>query len=615
MAEPIPFPKGAEAVKAAIDNAAEVPPAPEDGEGKGGGGPPAIGALPPDCPVKPLGMSADGRLFYYLDAGDRLVIKQEKEHSRLGILGLFNHRWEMLQEYWPRLTKVKNERTGEPEFVTTGWKPERAAEELISACGRRGTLNIADRVRGPGAWRAKDGTLILHCGDRVLIGGGWKKPGELDGAIYPAHAPTPLPADTVAPGGSAGPAKDALDLFGGWAWKNSELGPHLLLGALGASYIGGALKWRPTTWLTGDFGDGKSTLLTDYFAGLCGEGGAHVTVDATAPAIWQRTRQSSHPVIIDEAEAEADGRKLAAMIKLARAASSGGVVYRGGSDHSPVEFIIRGCFVFGSILVPGLTPQDRSRITILEMEPLTGTKPPAISAAKLKAMGEALRRRMVDGWPRFQEVFDRYRGALIEGGHRGRSADQYATLLACAHVLLHDDAMPEADYLEHWRAMLPPERESRKDHQNCVAHLMTAPIDPFRSGGRRTVAQWIEDALLPAETGRPSPLADANKALETYGLKVEIEQPPRPFALAGEPSPAAPAPLRWLYVANSHRGLAQLFEGSHWTGQSGTTNPWVQALQRVPDASKGWKRFAGYGSRCTRLPLDYLLPQDEEGEA
>jgi hypothetical protein len=146
-----------------------VPAAPvdDDGDRRRGGGPPD--GLPKDCPVRPLGMSADGKLFFYLDPGGRLQILTQKDHSRLGILALFNERFNLLMEYWPRLTKVTDKETGETDFQVTGWKPERAAEELVAQCGRRGTINPADKVRGRGAWRGREGELILHCGERVLI--------------------------------------------------------------------------------------------------------------------------------------------------------------------------------------------------------------------------------------------------------------------------------------------------------------------------------------------------------------------------------------------------------------------------------------------------------------
>lgn len=590
-----------------LKDAASVAPAPAELGGGGGPSGPS-GQLPADCPVIPLGMSADGRKFYFLDSTGRLHVCSPTDLARAGMLALFNERWELLREYWPRLTKMTDKATGEEEWVVTGWKPERAMEEMIACCGRRGTLDIADKVRGPGAWKGRDGQLILHCGERVLFGREWRKPGEIDGSIYPAHGQTPLPSAEGAIGGAQGPAAEAKALFAGWQWKRPEIDPYLLLGALGAAKLGGALPWRPTTWITGEFNTGKSTLLA-YFAALCGEGGVHITSNTTAAGVWQTAKHSSHPVLIDEGEAEADGRRMAGMIRLARDAASGSVIVRGGADHGAVQFTIRCCFLFSSILIPPLTPQDRSRITILELDELKGIKPPAISAAKLKAMGEALTRRLMDGWERLPALFEIYREALAAAGHRARGADQYGVVLACADLMLNDRNEPHSDELAEWCELLPAEKDTLRDHQNCVGHLLTAIVDPFRGGGRRTIAQWIGDAVAHPGPDRPDPLGEANRVLETYGLKVEIEAA---IGRVGEPT-LGHGP-QWLHVANTHRGLAQLFEGSHWAGMSGTSSPWVQALMRVPGATRSWRRFAGYGARATRLPLEYLLRDEAQPE-
>jgi hypothetical protein len=560
---------------------------------KGGGG---DGGLPKDCPVRPLGMSADGKLFFYLDPGGRLQILTQKDHSRLGILALFNERFNILMEYWPRMSKVTDKESGVSEFQVTGWKPERAAEELIAACGRRGTVNPVDKVRGRGAWRSRDGELVLHCGERVLIANRWHRPGDIDGYIYPQNALTPLPSEQFVPGGSQGPAEWVLSLFRTWNWQRPEVDPHLLLGMLGAMKVGGALPWRPVTWITGEFGAGKSTLMS-YVAALCGEGGYHRAAEATAAGIWQTVRESTLPVILDEQEPETDTRRSGAMLRLARIASSGDVVYRGGDNHSAIRFVIQCCFLFGSILVPPLTPQDRSRISVLQLDMLQGIKPPDAPAARLKAAGEALTRRLVDGWHRLDDVFGAYRNALIDHGHSSRSADQSGVLLACAHLLLYDDLAPDADSLEWWCEQLPPDRETRRDWQNCIDWLMTQPIEPYRGGGRKTVAQWIEQACSDDQC-EPH---EANKALGTYGLLIEREI-----------VPGTMEPLHWLYVANTHQGLSQLFHGSHWIGSAGASNPWVQALQRLAEsqgvvAFRAWRRFAGYGSRCTRLSATELL--------
>jgi hypothetical protein len=577
-----------------IDNAPTVPAAISDAEGDATDR--AKSGLPRDCPVKPLGMDDDGR-FFYLDAIQQLRVLREKDHSRLGLLALFNHRWPILQETWPRVAK---------DGTVTGWRPERAAEELIAACGRRGPLDIAVRVRGPGAWRDDDGQLVLHCGDRVLIDRQWHRPGEHGGYIYPAAAPVPPPSEAIALGGARGPAQALLDLLKQWNWREPETSPYLLLGWIGAAKLGGALPWRPTLWVTGDLSTGKSTLL-GMLSEIFGSGGVHAAVNTSAAGIWQTTRHSSLPITLDESEADSDPRRMRSLIELARAASSGGVIYRGGSEHHPITFTIRCCFLFSSILIPGLLPQDWSRIAVLELDPLDrAPQTLSLDPRKLRALGEALTRRAVDNWPRLTRSFESYRQALAAAGHKARGADQYGMLLACADLLLHDDEAIPSDELEMWARRLRPSKvavysDQKRDHQRCIDRIMSAVIDPYRNGSRRTIAQWISDAMDPIED---QPRA-ANKVLETYGLAVERTDGPAGTAW-------------WLLVANTHAGLAELFSGSHWAPSSGTSAPWVQALRRFAGAAPvAQHRFAGYPARATRLPLREVLdaappPEDDE---
>src|ERR1051326_5872183 len=108
-------------------------------KGKDGGPPPQ--GWPAECPVTPLGMSADGSTFYYLDPAKRLHVLQAKDHSRLGILRLLNERWMLLMDYGPRRTKVREKKPAEVDYIPTGGKPERAAEEGIAKNARKVTWN------------------------------------------------------------------------------------------------------------------------------------------------------------------------------------------------------------------------------------------------------------------------------------------------------------------------------------------------------------------------------------------------------------------------------------------------------------------------------------------
>lgn len=568
------------------------PAGPKDPKGKG------KNALPDGCPVEALGLEDD--VNYYLDSNRQLRTMPSKEHSRLGVLHLFGKHVELLYEFWPRYDK---------DGKLTGWRPEKAAEALVAACSQRGVWNALERVRGVGTWLGEEGELLMHAGDKVWQGptrkhkaGRWVEPGAINKHVYPAYAEQPRQAQLRVVGGPNGPAGTLLTMLKTWRWRREEIDAQLMLGWICAAIIGGAIHWRPMAWLTGDRATGKSTLH-ELLRGLLP---TIISVsDATGAGIWQRLGHASVPVAIDELEADEDNRRAGNIIKLARQAASGGVVLRGGADHHGTAFTARSCFLFSSILIPPMLGQDRSRMAILDLEPLQRPgdtelrKPPSLEPAKMASLGAELRRRLLDGWPRWATTLELYRQALAKAGHGGRGADQFGTLLAAADLAL-SDTVPTSDELELWADRLAPSMVSDQaddaDHERCVAHLVTSPVDVFRGGARQVLNHWLQVAAgyLQGEN-----VADADTVLQTYGLKLA--------ELDG---------ARWVAVANAHQGLAQLFAGTHWAGRSGTAGVWVQAMRRVPGAkAHTGLRFGGLFARCTLVPLDAMVLPPEGGRS
>src|SRR3546814_3224092 len=123
---------------------------------------------------------------------------------------------------------------------------------------------------------------------------------------------------------------------------------------------------------------------------------------------------------------------------------SQGMLLRGGQDHKATEFRATSCFLFSSILVPPLTPADRSRIALLELEPFPrGTRKLGLKPFKreLQAVGAWLRKRIADAWPMWPDVLETWTDVLItEGDQGGRAADQFGTLRAMAQLVLDDAA-------------------------------------------------------------------------------------------------------------------------------------------------------------------------------
>jgi len=536
-------------------------------------------SLPGGCPVTPLG-KAQGTCFY-LDALGQLMALKAKDHSRLGLEDLFGARNFLLDQYWPRYGK-----DGKPNGADYGV----AAKALMAACAQQGVWSPLDKVRGRGAWRHDDGSLLLHCGNVILTNDDEISPGKIGAYVYPAGEPLPMPAEAGSGVGQGSAGDWLLNLTRTWNWKRREIDPLLLVGWIGAAIVGGALDWRPALWITGGQGTGKSTLHR-ILAGIFG-GGLLSVSDTTAAGVWQKLGHAALPVAVDELEADTDNRKQEGIIKLARQAASGGVVLRGGQDHSGAEFIARSCFLFSSILIPPLAPQDLSRLAVLELKPFAKGSLIRFDAEQLIQIGNALRRRMYAGWKDLPERLDLYRQALIEKGHDARGADQFGTLLACADLLL-SDGTPDIEAVHTVAELLEARaladwNDSLSDEQAMLETLLTSVIDPFRNGTRHTVAEWVHKAAGICAT---SDEVESNRILATYGLKVHED--------IGE---------RWLAIANNHTELAGLFRGTKWTGGNGR-GLWRQSAQRLEGArnSEHPIRIGGVTARAVLIPLELVV--------
>ena len=618
-------------VGAALDGAKEVQPrepdpTPPSLDGTGRPRPPGgIRALPPSLPVKPLGTHGD--VYYFLDAKNQLAEIKAEKMGRLRLLSLFDRDMDVLWRFWPKLDK-----TG----AVVNWATEAVQEDLMASAGKMPIFNPMKRLRGVGGWQGDHGELIFHCGDRLYRSQGtgngseppppgFCPPGRIEGYVYPADEPSAAPGDGEYPPGDNGPAGELLALLNTWQWRRGNLDAMLLLGWICAAMLGAAPEWRPMVWLTGDAFTGKSTVhkllklvLADALLSV---------TDATAAGVWQAMGYSSLPVALDEIEADFDNRKAQGIIKLARDAASGGLTARGGQDHKGVQFTVKACFFFSSILIPPLLPQDRSRMAILDLERLpAGMQSPVLNPMHWRQVGAGLRARLAKNWWRWESTLEAYRMALADQGHSARGCDQFGTLLAAAD-LAYQDEPPTPDELDAWARRLKPEdcQDDTADHDQFLEYLRTKVPDAYRATSRRQMGDIIAQARSDVRGDLADDSASENNAvLASYGLRVltdrSLSQYNRDWENRGR---------IWVAVANSHQGLAELFAASHWASRPGTSGVWVQAARRVeimttgkdhtgkpvPELRKAvvWKktvRFGAVSARCTLLPMEAVLPGD-----
>ncbi|NRA88663.1 MAG: hypothetical protein HRU28_15035 [Rhizobiales bacterium] len=493
------------------------------------------------------------------------------------------------------------------EWIQTGWKVQATIDVLFSACAQKGIWNALNKVKGHGAWQDDGGNLIYHCGDKLWSLDGAIETGEYQGFVYPTAPQISAPWDEEVNAENS-PAHDLLKLFKTWNWARPELDPVLLVGWFASAILGGALDWRPMVFLTGDKASGKSTLQK-IAKHLFGDGILQ-TADTTPAGIYQQVGHGCLPIAIDELENEANNERTTGILKLARLASSGAVMLRGGANHKGTEFACYSCFLFSAILMPPLRAQDRSRMAILSLNTLPqGQKPPAIKKVVFETYGRKLKRRMIDKWPFFKDVLAHYQSEMVKNGHDGRSCDQFGTLIAAAHVLL-SDKMPSRALTKKYMAMLSPDilleiSNTNSNSDDCLDYLLQSNIGKWRSGTDKSISALLEMYLDRNETQQYVVPDDVKNGLAAVGMAIS-----KSVELNGTKK------IEFLSVAIRHKQTLDMFKDSDWTGKSDTEGGWAQALSRLNGAwpSKS-VRVDGLVIKCVQVPLMYVYrksPDDLE---
>lgn len=546
------------------------------------------------CPVTPLGVF--GKSSFYLDVRGQVL--EVAKHELDVIRYLFGGRVALLASHFPQYDKDGNARRGKFDQAD-------AAAVMCQASDECGVWSPARSMRGPGCWKDQDDQLIYHAGDAVLIDGEWRPPGRYGDKTYGAYEPIPRPAPRE---GRESPAHELLPILSSWFWRREDLDAQLLLGGIMAMMAGGALDWRAVLWLTGDRAHGKSSLQELIKHVLGGDTGLIQSADATKAGILSQVGHSCLPVAIDELEpSDAGSQREKDIITAARIAASGGQFLRGSADHKGHSGNISSVFLFSSILMPPMKPQDLSRLIKLDLEEIpAGTRKISLDNRKLRRIGAGLRRRLVEGWASWPERLEAWRLALGRNEISGRQADNYATTLALADLALNDD-LPSDDVLANWAdklqgALVSDPEDDSSDAGEMLDHLMSQTLDIWRRGRKHTVAEFLAwAAALPGTSedfGEATNRDQANALVAPYGLRV-----------TGKGQDAL------LSIANKKLGpLVQLFEGSRWA-----EGVWKQAAERVPGALRGRNRtFARVASRCTDIPFTSLpgmlaFPADKQG--
>ena len=548
---------------------------------KRGSGDDALKAAGP-CPVQALGHH--GGVYFYVTPSGQMLELSSGQHREHQLDGLFDGDPEWPNAAFRRVTQYGDH---------IGYREGDLRRFLMRQCAEQGFFDPARALRGPGVWRDDHEGLIVHAGDKLLVGGKWFDAGKKIGDfLYPASPGETRPSSTPA---TVEDAEDLLTLLKTWKWIAPQEAPMLLLGWIAQSYICGVLDWRSHVWVTGDKYTGKSwqaNLIHDLLGTLV----LHAS-EATSAGVRQLLAGASRPVVLDEMETDPSNRRSRDIIALARLGSTEGqgAVVRGSSEGRAQQWPIRACFYFSSVLYETFLPQDAGRICVLDLGKLGSEveKDQAIQkrSKRLGKKGARFYGRMIEGWPRLAANLEVFEAAIVAAGRRSRVRVQVGTLLACAHTLLRDDPVPLREAVAYVGSMdigAVADQHPEEDADLCLNWLYSAAPPDWRGGRRVTIGELLNLAL--------DYDPDAHAGLKAIGLKLVGDNLKD---WKGQPSRYV-----WLAVAHHHQGLQQIFRDQRWAG-----GVWVQPMRRIDGAGPANKplNFAGVSSRAVLIPFREIV--------
>jgi len=539
-----------------------------------------------DAPFRMLGYNR-GVYFYLPKRGGQVVELKAHEHTELRLYAVAPI------TYWQQAVGATDEMPTEKQ-----WK--QIAHSLIQNQHDEGIFEDT-RLRGRGAWM--DGRrTIVHTGSEAIVDGTACALDDVNSRfIYEAASPWEFGFGAAATNSEAHRLPQVCERL---TWED-KLSGALLAGWCVIAPVCGALPWRPHIWITGSSGSGKTTAQNDVVGRIVGPAAERFDGGTSEAAIRQTIGHDARPAIMDEAEGEDQDsiKQMQGVLKLARVASSGGKISKGGSSHRAVTFMVRSCFCFSSIHTALRLQSDESRVTKLVLLPNMRADAGRHYADLIRDINSwftpeyasSMFARTIDNLPTLLKNIETFTAAAAIEFRSRRAADQVGAMLA-GYFLCHSTREISADDAaafirkNRWTDHVPINAQS--DELRLFQFLMTRRVRATIGGGtgEYTIGSLIDMARIVDDKGR-----DAATALGSYGIKVVMSE---------------------IFISNDAQNLRELFlkDAPQYAGD------WRRPLLQLPGAEKttGGVRFApGLNTRAVVLPyglLDGSYVDREPGE-
>jgi len=476
----------------------------------------------PDDSDKPIDWEFD--VLGYDDLGIHFFIKKFriKQHIRWQDLNDVKHLYRLTRnkEFW-----ISNF----PSDCKRCWSVDAASAEIERRAKIAGSIKdgkLIERTRGCGVWN--DGSqVVTNLGSRLLVDGQPADDGFVsqDNRIYMSGNNLPISDDST-DNEECGAFIELLN-----AATLNEHYALMLSGFVCNSFLVGCVDTRPSVWVEGLKGVGKSHLR-----GLClkAMGGWALSVEGTTEAaLRQELGSNALAIFYDESESDNDreAESLTAVISLVRKAfdNEGGKTIRGTpTGGSTMSWQTRTCALMSSINNCLLRDRDRSRFISIKLSTMDGTqvlernkKCSELSRLCVEKDGFSARlaRRAVNYAPIHKVNMQRLASLLEPRFDEPRTAKVFASLLSGSAMFTHGREITEGEALSLIQGFNFDLFEADKsDEQEIImTRLLSSQLD---CGGSKPTVVELLNMITNGDKTHSVVLARAGLMLQERGLCV-----------------------------------------------------------------------------------------------
>jgi putative DNA primase/helicase len=482
-----------------------------------------------------------------------------------------------------------------------------AFEMVFAECSKKGIFN-PDCSRKIGLWH-DDGRIVANMGDYLIVDG--KKTAMMLNSkfIYEHTSKSEIDCEpaTVEETSQIADVCCMLNMTPFECW--------FLVGWIWLAPVCGVLNWRPTLWITGEAGSGKTTILSRILKPLLDDFCFSGESSTTEAGIRHKLNGRVVPALFDEAEMES--KKAAYTIKevlrLARGSSSkdGSTIIKGSATGEAKRYTIRSMFCFLSIMSGATEISDLTRVTALwvKKDSKEGAEKRFNDLCHLfdtvmtKEMGHKMIMRSILEVRTTLKVVDMFVNYISAETNERRLADQIGPLLAGCWMMNNATLPTNTDIKTmvdevNWQRLA--QRTFDSDHASALSHLLSTRIEhqedesPIR---KMIVSELISKILIQNES-----TANSESLPELLSLnRVGIHLIPKSGVLR---------------ISKKNPELAKLFKDTPWVIN------WNDTMRNIAGAvehkdpmamGRGFKK-----DRCLDIPLgatgldeagNYPIPQ------